>query len=272
MIFYKNFSGRQLRDRKEEVDVIRQCNGQEDFDHNEFELIELAHTRVLKSPEKRHGYQDTGIVHKDTGELQISHRPVGKGTLRFEPNDHGNAMAYLAKTEYNMDMLAKSYRGKTYSFLNKAIETEVKERFSKIWAKMPDSEKNKVYEREEQMKKTASEMPKYVPQTQDIKTDLSGDRMMAEIAALKRENERLRTGGVSVPDAVVEVKAKQESDPMIVTTRDGEIHDFNELPVFSLRKLAKKYGIVYGPHTDKATFVPQIIEAIEKEKQGVQVA
>ncbi len=142
MIFYRNFH-RRFQNKQEEIEAVRQLAGRDTPDGSPFELISLVLKKAQPHPEKKHGFQDTDITHSQDGSVTIVHRQPGTGTLKFEPNNYGNPVGFLAKTEYNVDMLVKCYGQKEWTFQDQELEKEINAKFDAMWEKMAKEDKDK---------------------------------------------------------------------------------------------------------------------------------
>jgi len=287
MIFYRNFH-RKLQNKQEEIEAIRQCNGKPDSEAGEFELIELVLKKVCISPEKRHGFQDTDITHEQDGSVVIAHRTAGSGMLRFEPNNYGNPMGFLAKTKHNMETLIRCYHNKEWTYMNKSIEDEVKKGHEKYWKSLPEKDRKMADLMIEQARQDRFSIASDPTPLQPIKAE-STNRVLSEMAELRAENERLKAAlnppakepatGVTPPEAVkppeappIPMSAEDEFtnvDSYVVTAKDGTIYDFNKIPNFEVRRIAKKYGIEYSKDVKKDQLIGLVLDAIEKENDTV---
>lgn len=287
MIFYRNYH-RKLQNKQEEIEAIRQCNGKDVTGGDEFRLIELVLKKTCISPEKRHGFQDTDITHEQDGSVVIAHRAAGSGMLRFDPNNYGNPMGFLAKTQHNIEQLAKCYAaGKDWTFMDKGIEDEVKKLAEKHLKSMSERDRKTMDLMAEQAKQDRfSVAPDIVPE-QPVKID-GTNRVLQEMAEMRAENERLRNenSALKVPAAPVSgvTPAKPTEappipdvedtgpDPWVITAKNGTIYDFNAIPNFDVRKLAKVYNVPYDRAITKEKLVPLVMDAIEKELEAVPEA
>jgi len=285
MIFYRNYS-RRMQTKQDEIEAIRQCSGKEIQGDENFELIEVVLKKNCISPEKRHGFQDTDITHEQNGAVMISHREAGRGILRFEPNNYGNPMGFLAKTKHNMDMLAKSYNRKEWTYMNKGIEEEVKKAFEKHYKSLSEKDRKMMQLMEEQSKQDRFSVASDPVPVEPIKAS-SVNGVLQELAAMREENEKLKAKianaekppepVVGITPAVPEKPTEAPPIPMsaedefvnqsawTITAKDGTIYDFNKIPNFEIRKIAKKYGIEYSKDIKKDELVGLVLDAIEKE-------
>ena len=77
------------------------------------------------------GYQDAFIYVLDSG-LEISYGAPGKGDIFFEKNDLGKLVGFVAKTPWNMEMLASEFGDNKWRIMDREVENEVKAMAAKI--------------------------------------------------------------------------------------------------------------------------------------------
>lgn len=292
MIFYKNY-GPRLRTKQDEVEAIRRCVGREAMLHDgtpaadPFELIELVKRKGSPIPTKIHGYQDTDVTREQTGDINIVHRRPGEGTLRFEPNPYGNPVGYLARTEHNIKTLVHSFRANEWTITDRATAEEVKKAYEKWWSELSESDKKKIVYQEELKTRDRYSLP---TQSGPAKTDHSTEKFLKEIAELKEANRQQaellsEKYGESPPadpveKSVPELKPEptltpeshepvspappeEKTDPWVITQKNGEALDFRTMKTFSVRGLARKYGLHFAASDTKEIMVPKIIEKIK---------
>jgi hypothetical protein len=280
MIYYKNFQ-RKLRNREEEIQAVRYCNGKAKTDGEVFEVIECVLSRPSVSPVKKHGWQDTEIHVARDGAITIADYEAGRGILRFEPSRYGNPVAYLARSEWNMQMLVKHYRTKEWSIADRHVAEEVKKSYEIWWEKLPKAEKQQVVEREELGKRDQFSIPS---ESRTPDTDSAGKNLLAELAAEKEKNRQLEAANaqlqsmkapatetkepeVEAAPAPVEKLKPGENPDLIVKDRGGKTHNFNNMLMFDVQKVARKRGVLFKNETLQPTLVQMIIQDIKEEKK-----
>jgi hypothetical protein len=285
MIIYKN-RARKLHTKEEEIEAVRRCNGKAKSNGNLLEVVECVLNRTSVSPIKKHGFQDTEILHDTDGTITIIDYTPGVGMLKFEPSRYGNPVAYCDLTEHNRNMLVRHYRDKEWTISDKAIALEIEKAHEIWWSELPKSERDRIVAREEYRKRDQFSLPS---QTGKPNTDASGADLLNEVAQLKEEKRKLEEANLQLkqmtdekygqPEKTEETKETEEPTPQaasqpeeapkypIITDTNGEELNFNKMLMFSIHKLARQKGIKFGKIAKREELVPQIIEKIKEEKK-----
>jgi hypothetical protein len=110
-----------------EEQIIRACidNGLTDDEGNLFEIITLVSLRPVAHGSSTLNFTDTVINAKDQGRITIRNGQKGCGRIAWQ-RKFGKMIGQLAKTQSNIETLAKSYFWKNWKIQEPHIEAEVK--------------------------------------------------------------------------------------------------------------------------------------------------
>ena len=242
MIVYLNMTGRRVK-ADEVIEAIEMAQGHVitgKYEANsKLDLIKLKYARNGKSAVTVKGFQDTRITAHDSGEMSVEHGHAGMGCLRFEPDRFMNRIARVARTDHNMNMLARGQRDGQWEALDTHVGDEIKLLHDKWWKSLDDTEKKDIQERERLSKLTPHQVPARWSQHGDFEFEKLNKEKSENGEALAKALDNNK----ALLDRIKELELKNANAVVTPKAQPENLRSYEEMTPFELQAILRERGL-----------------------------
>lgn len=247
--------------RRTQKEIMQAALGELDENGVPFEVIEITSLRNEAGSTTVHGAQDTTIEIADDNPSKSFYITHSDGRIKWEPSKFGGKpVAFLAKTEKNLNFLAHHYYDKTFIIKDSIVRSEVESRAKKIIDSMDEKQKEQNQKRIQGMvtHKDGGIITTNDGNTLDDEKYKSLEKALKEKEmALKKKEQELNEKAAFIESRIAETT----SGPVKVVHTKEELEAMH---ISQIRSLASGYYKFSVDSTDKKA---ELIEMILSKKE-----